>query len=935
MKKYTSTYRLTTLLLLVMLALAWSCHQHDEVAESPNTGEPTGSTTVRFTVATGSTASSSASSQRRATVNDDPSLPATIAAFERERQINSLYAVLFRPDDDNQLKPGKWLKTIQVTNVTAVSGTDSKEYTCSFDAGALGVYFMYLVANPSTQLADKLMGTATVGALNATSTLDNFYALQENTVPMDNSADDFLMTSSRVRLDIDGRTGGLDVGDIHLTRAAVRIDIDASDVTGLVIENVTVNRLTQSELAHRESTAESDLGGFVNTTYRRTLLTPVLIGTDPLTSAPLYDVTDNHWQGVIYTYENPFNVETGKTAYEAVEAGATVVTVVARKGSEDLIAQVIFNAIPLRRNTLYDIHLSYDDQTAFGRLRYNIAIADWNEPESIAWVGGNLVNSKLPVFTVSKVSGTILSTWGEVSDGFGNMVNPQVVSIGDAETQLKLTVRTKVSAAELKYPEDKIEILNSSAITHDDATGELIQEFTLKVKSTTNLGTAAYDEIPVFIANVLDGEDVSVILLHGMKFKAELKEEDKTVPYKNANYTPEPTVTDYYSGATLTKGTDYTVTYANNKARGTATVTITGKNNYKNSIVETFEIGMGEGTITFASASRTVATGSTATYAVTKVGDGTVSYSSSNEAIATVTSAGKVTGKSAGTCTITAHVNDGTNYAYANKEASYTLTVTLKAGSLSFPLGTRAVMTGGTIASFPTHTGNSSITYSSSNTSVATVNSSGVVTGVSTGTTTITARVSDTSTYTYATKTVSYTVNVVSSGVAKANVTSQHRGWVLATDGYAYSNSSKVPSGKSASGVICYVGSSTGNSSYTHGLVMAMKDARTGNTNWSTAKSSGTSYSASRPSGTSGWALPTKTQLENMIGSSGMCNSTIFGNCFSVAGGTNMSGYYWTQTADPDDSSNAFEMSNGGSIISYQKSGGTYDSDNARSCFAF
>lgn len=48
--------------------------------------------------------------------------------------------------------------------------------------------------------------------------------------------------------------------------------------------------------------------------------------------------------------------------------------------------------------------------------------------------------------------------------------------------------------------------------------------------------------------------------------------------FTNSNITPEPTVK--YNGKTLTKGTDYTVSYANNKAMGTATMTFTGKGNY-------------------------------------------------------------------------------------------------------------------------------------------------------------------------------------------------------------------------------------------------------------------------------------------------------------------------------------------------------------------
>ena len=43
-------------------------------------------------------------------------------------------------------------------------------------------------------------------------------------------------------------------------------------------------------------------------------------------------------------------------------------------------------------------------------------------------------------------------------------------------------------------------------------------------------------------------------------------------------------------GATLTGGKDYTVSYKNNKNAGTASLTITGKDNCTGSITKTFQI---------------------------------------------------------------------------------------------------------------------------------------------------------------------------------------------------------------------------------------------------------------------------------------------------------------------------------------------------------
>ena len=66
---------------------------------------------------------------------------------------------------------------------------------------------------------------------------------------------------------------------------------------------------------------------------------------------------------------------------------------------------------------------------------------------------------------------------------------------------------------------------------------------------------------------------------------------------------------------------------------------------------------------------------------LTMTGDGTVTYSSDNVEVATVNSeTGEVTITGIGNATITATVDDGTNYTYATKTAQYTLTVEAATG---------------------------------------------------------------------------------------------------------------------------------------------------------------------------------------------------------------------------------------------------------------
>ncbi len=67
---------------------------------------------------------------------------------------------------------------------------------------------------------------------------------------------------------------------------------------------------------------------------------------------------------------------------------------------------------------------------------------------------------------------------------------------------------------------------------------------------------------------------------------------DSSVPYTGKKHTPAPVVKAAPGGKTktLTKGTDYTVSYTNNLNAGTAKVTVKGKGNYTGTLTTTFKI---------------------------------------------------------------------------------------------------------------------------------------------------------------------------------------------------------------------------------------------------------------------------------------------------------------------------------------------------------
>lgn len=134
-----------------------------------------------------------------------------------------------------------------------------------------------------------------------------------------------------------------------------------------------------------------------------------------------------------------------------------------------------------------------------------------------------------------------------------------------------------------------------------------------------------------------------------------------------------------------------------------------------------------------------------------------ITWTSSNTAIATVDSNGLITSKGVGTCTITAKAG--------STSATCSVTVQQYATGVSLSSTNSTINVGGTVkltaTVTPSNATNKNVTWSSSNTSVATV-SGGTVTGVSGGTCTITAK-SNSNNLIEATATI--TVNVPATGI--------------------------------------------------------------------------------------------------------------------------------------------------------------------------
>ena len=141
--------------------------------------------------------------------------------------------------------------------------------------------------------------------------------------------------------------------------------------------------------------------------------------------------------------------------------------------------------------------------------------------------------------------------------------------------------------------------------------------------------------------------------------------------------------------------------------------------------------------------------------------DKNVRWSSSNTKVATVSSSGVIKAAGNGTCKITATTTDGTNLS-----ASFNITVNIKATKITLDKTKIELTTGKETekitSSIEPSIANKAVKYTSSNTSIATVSSDGVVTAAGSGTCKITAAPTDGS---KVTASCDVTVNIKTTGM--------------------------------------------------------------------------------------------------------------------------------------------------------------------------
>ena len=247
-------------------------------------------------------------------------------------------------------------------------------------------------------------------------------------------------------------------------------------------------------------------------------------------------------------------------------------------------------------------------------------------------------------------------------------------------------------------------------------------------KDFTNIQAIIVEPASIAFANASEN------LIVGMtkKLEAAITPEDattKTITWTSSN-TDVATVTA--EGIVTAKGAGTSVISAKTYNGKTAKCTITVKQ-------QVTAIALSDETVSlWVGKKKTL----TATAAPTTANNTSVNWSSSDNKVATVSSKGVITAKGKGTCTITCTAADG----YGTK-TTCEVTVKQQVTEIALSETTASLWVGDTktitATATPTTAGNISVTWSSSDNSVASVSSEGVITANGEGTCTITCTAAD------------------------------------------------------------------------------------------------------------------------------------------------------------------------------------------------
>lgn len=230
-----------------------------------------------------------------------------------------------------------------------------------------------------------------------------------------------------------------------------------------------------------------------------------------------------------------------------------------------------------------------------------------------------------------------------------------------------------------------------------------------------------------------------------------------------------------------------------------ATVAATAKYNQKTADC-TITVNRATGTITANDV--TVKVDATKSIGATTNSDATISYTSAATGTATVSDAGVVTGVAEGSTTITLNVAQTNKYTAAQKVINVTVTAAAVAPSVSFAESSVTAKYGDAVEQKATTNSDGAVSYKSSNTSVADVDSeTGEVTIKAVGTVTITATVAATDNFTAGEATYTLTINKGQAVITLNTLTNTVQVGGIIAGGWASTNIGTISYSSSNAGV--------------------------------------------------------------------------------------------------------------------------------------
>ncbi len=498
---------------------------------------------------------------------------AAVSGFDREKAISNsnIYAVSFESDG-----------TYHGTHTVSESSGDF-----GFDVGAAGSYYIYVVANPTIENFLTKQYDDEADFLSDIETADPGADLAAST--------NFLMLSRRTLADVDAENE-TDLGTIELVRAAARIDIDATAISGIEIKQVTVkNRYTSTKLSRiGGDTDMSDLTKQDAKVYIRGSESGQIAAISNTTAL----VNDEQWQGVIYSYEN-LERSTDATAI-------TVLEITHELNGIESTTTVPFENTPLKRNGLYTVTLNEAAAADVQEIVYTITVVDWNSV-GLAFTG--TTDTAKPSFSVTSnhtSNATTNPTMVRAIRTDDNAISLKVISGGAMGSEV--VFMGGVVRGDNEYTIEEYTAANGATPigdptnTYNATTGLLEQTFTIAVPRTLAENMLSSDYLRFRVCNQYDASQYQEF---DIKSGYNITFDVATGSVYNHGTALTPAVSnikvidDNQVEHSMTNS-ECTITYSDNTDAGTGSVLVSvNAGDYAgSSMVKTFEIAKAQPTLT-------------------------------------------------------------------------------------------------------------------------------------------------------------------------------------------------------------------------------------------------------------------------------------------------------------------------------------------------